>query len=143
MKKIESLESFSFSIGGYSTSIFKIRALYNVAHYEAAIYQGRPEVIRNISYKDEQLHELVSVLNEIEVLYWEDEYVSDILDGTQWELKLNYNRKKEKKVFGSNMYPGLKENSEDPTEIFEQMIQAFAVFIGEEKFFEERYLYKK
>ena len=37
---------------------------------------------------------------------WQDEYSdNDILDGTQWSLKISFDNGKNKEIFGSNKYP--------------------------------------
>ena len=49
---------------------------------------------RGEGYSDEQITNLISALNNIDILSWKAKYETDILDGIQWELKINYNHSK-------------------------------------------------
>ena len=45
-------------------------------------------------------------LNRISVINWSKEYVDiEMLDGTQWSMKLQYNGSLKKHIYGSNEYP--------------------------------------
>ena len=43
--------------------------------------------------------------NELRVEDWEDYYYDNIMDGTQWELRLKYEGQSERCISGSNAYP--------------------------------------
>ncbi|MEY3882245.1 MAG: hypothetical protein RIQ94_3041, partial [Pseudomonadota bacterium] len=50
------------------------------------------------------------VLNSINAWEWDSSYNDfEVNDGTQWELKINYGNKRIKS-YGSNAYPGTKDD---------------------------------
>lgn len=50
------------------------------------------------------------LFNELFVLSWDEEYSDpDIMDGTQWEIKLKFDNRKKFKTAGSNVYPALMD----------------------------------
>lgn len=142
MTKINSIESFSFTIGGYDADNFSMRALYNILNYDATSYSHKTELSKNKRYSDEIMQELITKFNEIQILNWKNSYVSDACDGIQWELKINYDHSKVKKINGSNLYPDIKEDSEELSPVFQSFLKALSEFIEEPDFFDVKYFEK-
>lgn len=135
MPQIQTIETFSFEIGGYSTKTYKIRALYNIVNFDSFDFI-QVEANQSKKYTNEQMNELVAQLNTINVLSWKNNYHSDVLDGIQWELKINYNHSKVKKISGSNAYPTAKGQSQDMSEMFLTLLDSLEELIQEPVFFE-------
>ena len=55
---------------------------------------------------EEQIKSLQERIADLHLEDWQDEYSdNDILDGTQWSLKISFDNGKSKEIFGSNKYP--------------------------------------
>ncbi len=55
----------------------------------------------------------------------------NVMDGTQWELKLSYNGfKKRKIIYGSNAYPDSEINAMEFTDKFIMLLKTFDIYIA-------------
>lgn len=55
---------------------------------------------------EEQIKSLQKRIADLHLEDWKDEYAdNDILDGTQWSLKISFDNGKSKEIYGSNEYP--------------------------------------
>lgn len=136
MPQIQSIETFSFEIGGYHSKTYKIRALYNIVNYDSFDFI-QVEANQSKKYSEEQMNLLIAQFNTIDVLSWKNNYHCDVLDGIQWELKINYNHSKVKKISGSNAYPTVKGQSQEMSEIFLTLLDSLEELIQDPKFFED------
>lgn len=96
---------FSFEYGGFRTDNYKIYnngidLIVEINHHRI----NHEEFNRPISSK--QWEEFWKVIDEIDAWRWNKDYFNqDILDGTQWELVIDRNGKRRRRIFGSNDYP--------------------------------------
>ena len=96
---------FSFEYGGFSSDNYKIYnngidLIVEIDHYRI----DHKEINRQIS--SEQWEEFWKVIDEIDAWRWGKDYFNqDILDGTQWELVIDRQGKRRRRIFGSNDYP--------------------------------------
>lgn len=108
-KQIESLESLSFTIGGYYADSAHEITYSNgeLRHVMETQPRGcEPHKIRTKILTSENLEVFLKGLNEQGILKWKSEYVNPAFcDGTQWEIVLKYNEGKRKKIYGSNHCP--------------------------------------
>ena len=93
----------NFNIGGFSQGnekiIWRDNKLYHF-FYESFFDQN---FVIPLTRDWEQFWEVIDTIN---VWGWEKEYhTDDILDGTQWELKIKRPGKRKRRIFGSNAYP--------------------------------------
>lgn len=106
MKRIKSLKELKFFIGGCFGDNEKLHI--REEFYKAWREEGLYNVHDNASVKElkfEGKENLISSLNELNVLEWERDYWKPVCDGIQWELKLTYNGNLKKYIYGSNHYP--------------------------------------
>ena len=92
--------TLNFSIGGFGSENHKI---FNENHdliVEIDFFPTR----HSISQK--KWEEFWKVIDEIDAWRWGKDYFNqDIHDGTQWELVIDREGKKRRRIFGSNNYP--------------------------------------
>ncbi len=117
LKHINSIEYFSFQIGGYFEGDKQI-IIKNDNSFE--LMKSQYGISENIISTENLLSQnsidkLTKVLNDISFLSWEKNYTdNDVMDGTQWEIKIKYNNlQKVKKSFGSNAYPFVDKTNEN------------------------------
>ncbi len=117
LKYINSIEYFSFQIGGYFEGDKQI-IIKNDNSFE--LMKSQYGISENIISTENLLSQnsidkLTKVLNDISFLSWEKNYTdNDVMDGTQWEIKIKYNNlQKVKKSFGSNAYPFVDKTNEN------------------------------
>jgi len=69
MPQIQSIETFSFEIGGYHSKTYKIRALYNIVNFDSFDFI-QVDANKSKKYSEEQMNLWISQLNKIDVLSW-------------------------------------------------------------------------
>jgi len=101
----EKIILFYFSVGGFSGGYDCIKILKDdtqikyICNQEENIFTG------------EKLNEFLYKLFNENILKWKREYNNnDILDGTQWELKMEFKDLPKFKCYGSNEYPSNWKN---------------------------------
>ena len=135
MENITTLSYLRFFIGGYfgSNSEVILNKKTVTYHTDESSYSNGFKHKKKIS--PENLEIFILKLNEIKLSEWDDEYVSDTLDGEQWELRLTFNGKKKKGIFGSNCYPSQGSKSYERTGEFDEFLDALSQLIKEPNFF--------
>lgn len=67
--------------------------------------EGSGSAVKN-DLSEEQIKSLQKRIADLHLEDWQDEYSdNEILDGTQWSLKISFDNGKSKEIFGSNKYP--------------------------------------
>lgn len=119
---IKSIKSLKLEIGGYGSECKEYLIKSEEMEYWEPFFLGEPKSrceVNTAKLSESQLKELVSTLNDLDVLHWNAYYNSDILDGIQWSFLLTYNGNLKKKSAGSNAYP----------ESFEEIVSLLKRFI--------------
>ncbi len=113
----------NFSIGGFSDCTRFIRLVNETLQYGESV--GAPEqgwVQGTVVPNEREWIVFKKSLDDIGVWKWKKRYInSNILDGTQWELVIEYGDKK-LKSYGSNSYP----------DEFNKLRIAFGLLLGKE-----------
>ncbi len=140
MKSIETIKKFHFSIGGYFARNFDVLITYNKASYCADLYifdftkRQEKEISKN------QMELFLSKLNQLNIIGWENEYYNpDVIDGEQWEMEIEYNKTEKKRIYGSNLYPNSKIDSDKPSREFKELLSAIKELIQEPLFFSDKF----
>ena len=120
-----SLKSFFFScggfFGGYNEMNIESNGISSVLCVTPSRLTGKADIKKELS-ADEWKAFSDKIMSTFHLFDWKDEYVNhDILDGTQWSIKVNYIDETQKEVYGSNDYP---DNWDD----FIQFINEFVSF---------------
>jgi hypothetical protein len=72
---------------------------------------------------DESKAVLISELNGLKILNWDNHYMNPVLDGDEWDLEMVFNDGKKKSITGFNSYPGSGEWVEKSPE-FKKLLNA-------------------
>lgn len=99
--KIENINGY---VGGYfqGHQYFEINLLSGDVFYSKE-YEDKLNLVKTLNKN--QIKKLSQDLKATNILNWKREYIDkDIMDGTQWSLKINVNARKREKT-GCNMYP--------------------------------------
>ncbi len=106
----KSTETLNFFIGGfpgtYKRIIWLNDKLYHkmdMGEHEEEVTQGQVLNVTTPSKKDWE--EFWLTVDALKVWSWEKNYISEICDGTQWELRIKRKGRRRRKIFGSNAYP--------------------------------------
>ena len=106
----KSTETLNFFIGGFSGGYERIiwlkGKLYHLMDGEPEDEEVRPEEVLNVttpSTKDWE--EFWQTVDTLKVWSWKKEYISEICDGTQWELRIKRKGRRRRIISGSNAYP--------------------------------------
>ena len=132
MKKILNLR---FYIGGYDAVNYTIDYQEGIVKYKKyqMAYTGEGER-KEVSTEEADI--LAKQLTDLGVQDWNRSYESPVLDGTQWELDINFNDHTKKVIFGSNAYPNPdKDDFVEYSRDFERLVEILANFIGDPSFF--------
>lgn len=105
-----------FNIGGYPDGRNEIRIRddsYDIS--ESTFDHINKPPSPNQSLDQLLKKELIDILNSMRVPEWQRNYNdNDVMDGTQWELEILYNKRKTSKVvYGSNEYPFIDHNDDN------------------------------
>ena len=130
MKNILSIESFKFGMGGFNSSKFEFLLHQNIISFYSYDYHFEKGIEHRKEISGEALVLFISSLNEINILHWKNKYDNNIvLDGEQWEIWIKYNTTKQKKIYGSNEYPGSKPDSFGRTSQFNDFLEIIKLII--------------
>ena len=104
-----SLKFFFFSCGGFFGGYKKMNIETDNGNSVLCITPSRltrkAEIKKELS-ADEWESFSDSIMSKFRLFDWKDKYINhDILDGTQWHIKIEYIDGTLKEVFGSNDYP--------------------------------------
>lgn len=112
-KDIDFISKIHFWVGGFfqghTDYIYTISGdqIYWSEHYDEADLVDTSDFRVPPNYSPKNKQELLDILRTIHIGEWEHRYVDpDILDGTQWELIIEYsNGRKPEEYYGSNAFP--------------------------------------
>ena len=106
----KSTETLNFFIGGfpgtYKRIIWLNDKLYHkmdMGEHEEEVTQGQVLNVTTPSKKDWE--EFWQTVDALKVWSWGEKYISEICDGTQWELRIKRKGRRRRIIFGSNAYP--------------------------------------
>lgn len=77
---------------------------------------------------------LISELNSLNIINWDNQYMNPVLDGDEWDLEIVYNDGKKKNTTGCNSYPGSRELIEKTPE-FRNLLNALNSLIQKPNYF--------
>ena len=106
----KSTETLNFFIGGFSGGYEKIiwlnGKLYHLMDGEPEDEEVRPEEVLNVTTPStKEWEEFWQTVDTLKVWSWKKEYISEICDGTQWELRIKRKGRRRRIISGSNAYP--------------------------------------
>jgi len=102
--------SFYFKIGGYFGDNYMIMIIKSEDGAAVNYYAGEgylpEEAIPKEKLSPEEWREFIHKVFHCNIANWKKRYVDPhVVDGTQWELKVDFMNGKPIKVYGSNKYP--------------------------------------
>jgi hypothetical protein len=105
ISSIKLLEKLEFEIGGFSQGYESILLKDNEIFYKEHQFIDLLEPTKTVT--DNEIREFLKTCDEIKLWSWKKEYSNqEILDGTQWELKIKKGGKlRGRNISGSNSYP--------------------------------------
>ena len=106
----KSTETLNFFIGGFSGGYERIiwlnGKLYHLMDGEPEDEEVRPEQVLNVTTPStKEWEEFWQTVDTLKVWSWKKEYISEICDGTQWELRIKRKGRRRRIISGSNAYP--------------------------------------
>ena len=123
--------NMEFSIGGFFGGRYFIRLENDILEYGESV--GHPDngyIKLSISPSKQKWKNFKKKLDAIDVWSWKNEYNNpNVLDGTQWELEIDYGDQKIKS-YGSNLYPGTADLDMDVTPEFKALLHALGLLLG-------------
>ena len=131
----KSTETLNFFIGGFSGGYERIiwlnGKLYHLMDGEPEDEEVRPEEVLNVTTPStKEWEEFWQTVDTLKVWSWKKEYISEICDGTQWELRIKRKGRRRRIISGSNAYP-------QPKGTFESFVKAINKLSGINIEFEE------
>ena len=119
----KSTETLNFFIGGfprgYERIIWLNGKLYHLMDGEPEEEEVRPDEVLNVTTPSKKdWEEFWLTVDALKVWSWEKEYInSDIIDGTEWELRIKREGRRRRRIYGLNAYP-------QPERIFNSFVKA-------------------
>ena len=107
----KSTETLNFFIGGFSGGYEKIiwlnGKLYHLMDGEPEDEEVRPEEVLNVTTPSTKDWEAFwQTVDTLKVWSWKKNYINrDVIDGTQWELRIKRKGRRRRIISGSNAYP--------------------------------------
>ena len=107
----KSTETLNFFIGGFSGGYERIiwlkGKLYHLMDGEPEDEEVRPEQVLNVTTPStKEWEEFWQTVDTLKVWSWKKNYINrDVIDGTQWELRIKRKGRRRRIIFGSNAYP--------------------------------------
>ena len=131
----KSTETLNFFIGGFDGGYEKIiwlnGKLYHLMDGEPEDEEVRPEEVLNVTTPSKKdWEEFWLTVDALKVWSWEKNYISEICDGTQWELRIKRKGRRRRKIYGINAYP-------QPEGTFESFLDAITKLSRSKIEFEE------
>ncbi len=118
-------KKLEFFIGGYSGPCYRVSLRGSEIVYS---HSGYPEVALQPSIR--KWLNFKKKIDNIGVWDWDEDYHNpNVLDGTQWELVIDYGDQKIKS-YGSNLYPGTTILNWDKAPEFEALLHALGLLLG-------------
>ena len=104
------LISFEFQIGAFSEGFDRVYLEDSTLYHEQPNHPDEPPqsllVIEKVKLMEDQINFFWNKLNELQVWNWKKDYFDpDVMDGTEWRLKIIRPKKSQLKVEGQNAYP--------------------------------------
>ena len=119
----KSTETLNFFIGGffggYERIIWLNGKLYHLMDGVSEDEEIRPDQVLNVTTPStKEWEEFWQTVDTLKVWSWEKEYInSDIIDGTEWELRIKREGRRRRRIYGLNAYP-------QPERIFNSFVKA-------------------
>ena len=119
----KSTETLNFFIGGFFGGYERIISLngklYHLMDGNPEDEEVRPEEVLNVTTPStKEWEEFWQTVDTLKVWSWEKEYInSDIIDGTEWELRIKREGRRRRRIYGLNAYP-------QPERIFNSFVKA-------------------
>ena len=107
----KSTETLNFFIGGFSGGYERIiwlnGKLYHLMDGEPEDEEVRPEEVLNVTTPStKEWEEFWQTVDTLKVWSWKKNYINmDVIDGTQWELRIKRKGRRRRIISGSNAYP--------------------------------------
>ena len=109
----KSTETLNFFIGGFFGGYERIIWLNEKLHHQLLMggepedEEARPDDVLNITTPStKEWEEFWQTVDTLKVWSWEKEYInSDIIDGTEWELRIKREGRRRRRISGLNAYP--------------------------------------
>ena len=106
----KSTETLNFFIGGffggYESIIWLNGKLYHLMDGVSEDEEIRPDQVLNVTTPStKEWDAFWQTVDTLKVWSWEKEYISEICDGTQWELRIKRKGRRRRIISGSNAYP--------------------------------------
>ena len=105
-------EALNFVIGGFPQGYERIiwlndKLFHKMDMGEPEDEEVRPEQVLNVTTPStKEWEEFWQKVDTLKVWSWEKEYInSDIIDGTEWELRIKRKGRRRRIISGSNAYP--------------------------------------
>ena len=120
MKSTETLNFFIGGFfGGYERIIWLKGKLYHLMDGEPEDEEVRPEQVLNVTTPStKEWEEFWQTVETLKVWSWKKNYINrDIIDGTQWELRIKREGRRRRRIYGLNAYP-------QPERIFNSFVKA-------------------
>lgn len=110
---------FYFEIGGFFSGYEAIEVIKNDEKIMCTYIHKRK---MKINFSNEKWNEFVCKIFENNIHKWKETYYDHVLDGTQWNLEMEFNGLTNFDSYGSNKYPkNWKKFGEIIVEYFPQM----------------------
>lgn len=120
-KRAHETEYFRFSSGGFFSGHNVIEIVRRPDKIIAKV--DKPfsflEECPEIELSEEVFFDYIRGLYDCDLWGWKEEYVEDVLDGHQWEIKIKLLNQQEKRWYGSNAYPVAWENFQKAVNILD------------------------
>ena len=115
---------------------FDVLITENKASYCADLYNCDFAKRQEKEISKNQMELFLSKLNQLNIISWHNEYYNpDVIDGEQWEMEIEYNKTEKKRIYGSNLYPNSKTDSDKPSREFKKLLNAIKELLQEPSFF--------
>ena len=104
----EKLIRFYFSIGGYFGGYGSIDVVKNDNEIKYRYEHDQNTIDEEYNLSKERWREFINKIFDLKIYKWREKYYNnDILDGTQWELEMEFSGIENSKFesYGSNEYP--------------------------------------
>ena len=107
-----STETLNFFIGGFFSGYERIIWLNEKLHHQLLMggdpedEEARPDHVLNVTTPSTKDWEAFwQTVDTLKVWSWGKKYISEICDGTQWELRIKRKGRRRRIISGSNAYP--------------------------------------
>ena len=109
---MKSIETLNFYIGGFFGGYERVIWQNNKINYQFFEHsyfedeEATPDKVLNETVPSTtDWEEFWQAVDALKVWSWEKNYISEICDGTQWELRIKRKGRRRRKIVGMNAYP--------------------------------------